>query len=335
MEIKAVDNRLEWDAFLRGLAPHTFLQTWEWGEFNRHLGSEVFRLGLYDGGLRGICLALLVPARRGTFLFVPHGPLFKVFAPAKLAEFLGYLEKLAKQKRAVFLRISPLLLDGAEGRALYRRAGFRPAPMHMHAERMWLLDLKSPEAELLLKMRKNCRAAIRKAEKEGVEVAISRDPEDLRYFLRLYQETARRQRFVPFSPDYLKREFETFLKTDSAAIFLGRHRGEVRSAALVIFTPSEAFYHQGASVAADPVPVSHGLQWAVIREAKRRGCAYYNFWGVAAEEDAGHPWAGLSYFKRGFGGFEQPYLHAQDRPLSWRYWLIYLLEILRRYKRSL
>ncbi|MCL5435752.1 MAG: peptidoglycan bridge formation glycyltransferase FemA/FemB family protein [Patescibacteria group bacterium] len=335
MEIKALNERTVWDDFLRDVAPHTFLQTWGWGEFQRALGHHVFRLGFFERGLQGICLALLIRARRGTFLFVPHGPLVKVNDPRATKMFLEHLKQLARDNHARFLRVSPLLLDTPENRTLYSAAGFRPAPMHMHAERMWLLDLRASEAELLSSMRKNCRAAIRKAEKEDVEVSVGRDVKDLQHFVRLYQETSRRQHFVPFSPDYLQREFETFLKTDSAAIFLGRHHGEVRSAALIIFTATEAFYHQGASVIGDPVPVSHALQWAVIREAKRRGCQHYNFWGVSAEADSKHPWAGLSYFKRGFGGFEQEYLHAQDRILNWRYWPVFLLESLRRYKRNL
>lgn len=333
MEIKRVENQSEWNDFLRALTPHSFLQTWEWGEFNRGLGSEVFRFGLYEGGLIGVSMAFLIKARRGSFLFVPHGPLLKKFNPGHLAVFLENLKALAGERRAAFVRVSPLLLDDVRNRALFLKLGFRQAPMHMHAERMWLLDVRPSEEELLFGMRKNCRAAVRKAEKSGVEVRISGDPADLAHFMKLYEETARRQHFVPFSKDYIRREFEVFQKTGSAAIFLGRHGGEVRSAALVIFAASEAFYHQGASVMGDPVPVSHAVQWAAIKEAKRRNCTHYNFWGVSRESDSNHPWAGLSYFKRGFGGFEQNYLHAQDLPLTLAYWPAFLLESIRRIKR--
>jgi lipid II:glycine glycyltransferase (peptidoglycan interpeptide bridge formation enzyme) len=335
MEIKEITSRAIWDDFLQKVAPHTFLQTWEWGEFNRALGHKIFRLGFFEGELQAVCLVLLIKAKRGIFLFVPHGPLVLNSKPYVLKIVLEQLKQLARSNRAIFLRVSPLLLNTPENQALYRDAGFRPAPIHMHAERMWLLDITPSEASLLSGMRKNCRTAIRKAEKAGVDVLISRDVKDLSHFIRLYQETATRQRFVPFSDDYLKWELGSFKATDSAAIFLGSHQNQIRSAALVIFTTTEAFYHQGASVIGDPTPVSHAVQWAVIREAKRRGCRYYNFWGVAPESAVNHPWAGLSYFKRGFGGFELEYLHAQDRIFSFKYWPIFWLETFRRYRKRL
>ena len=73
----------------------------------------------------------------------------------------------------------------------------------------------------------------------------------------------------------------------------------------------------------------------MIQEAKKRGCTLYNFWGVSPDNKPKHPWAGLSLFKKGFGGFEETYLHAQDKPLTKKYWLNYIIETVRRLKRRL
>lgn len=335
MEIKPITDKTIWNDFLRKLSAHTFLQSWEWGEFNQSLGHKVFRFGFYDRELAGLVQTFLISARRGKFLFVPHGPLLINLDSKIYGWLLKKLREIASEYQADFLRISPLLLESRESQIIFKNLGFRPAPMHMHAERMWLLDIRFSEEELLSGMRKNCRSAIRKAQISGVKVRVSADPSDLKYFMKLYQDTAQRQAFVPFPENYIKREFEAFAESGSAAIFLGEHEGKVRSAALIIFTASEAFYHQGASVTGDPVPVSHLVQWAVILEAKRRGCGFYNFWGVSAESQTRHPWSGLSYFKRGFGGFDQNYAHAQDLPLSWLYWPGFLLETFRRYRRRL
>jgi lipid II:glycine glycyltransferase (peptidoglycan interpeptide bridge formation enzyme) len=61
----------------------------------------------------------------------------------------------------------------------------------------------------------------------------------------------------------------------------------------------------------------------------------YNFWGVVPETATKHPWAGLSTFKRGFGGAEEQYVHAKDLPLSLKYWLTYTIEKVRKMKRRL
>ena len=61
----------------------------------------------------------------------------------------------------------------------------------------------------------------------------------------------------------------------------------------------------------------------------------YNFWGVVPESEKNHPWAGLSLFKKGFGGKEKEYVKTQDYILSPMYWLTYIFEELRKRKRRL
>jgi len=123
---------------------------------------------------------------------------------------------------------------------------------------------------------------------------------------------------------------------------------EIVSAAIIIFWQGIAFYHQGASSPKYPkIPVSYLLQWEAIKEAKKRGCNVYNFWGIAPLENkkpyrnpfgilrGKHPWAGLTLFKTGFGGYKKEYVRTQDLPLSSKYWLNYFVEIVRRTKRGL
>ena len=109
---------------------------------------------------------------------------------------------------------------------------------------------------------------------------------------------------------------------------------------MVIFWQGIGFYHQGASVNSK-IPASYLLQWEAIKEAQRRGCHLYNFWGIAPINDnceimnKKHPWAGLSLFKMGFGGEPKQYVKTQDLPLSKKYWLTYLFEKARKLKRGL
>jgi len=163
-------------------------------------------------------------------------------------------------------------------------------------------------------------------------------------FYQIYEETARREKFVPFSKEYIKKEFAAFKKTGNALfLFTNINKNsqcdthfeatwEVRSkaststgaekcgvekipiaSALIIFTKSTAFYHQGASIHTK-VPASYLLQWEAIKEAKKRGCAYYNFWGIYDKENRRTPksWQGLTLFKTGFGGEKIAYLPTQD-----------------------
>ena len=61
----------------------------------------------------------------------------------------------------------------------------------------------------------------------------------------------------------------------------------------------------------------HLLQWEMIKEAKVREYIKYDFWGIAPK---GSPleekWAGVTRFKKGFGGEEVNYVGGYDFVLS-------------------
>ena len=65
------------------------------------------------------------------------------------------------------------------------------------------------------------------------------------------------------------------------------------------------------------------VQWESILEAKKRGCVNYDFGGTAPEGSVKHPWAGITRFKKGFGGREVSFIGAYDLPLNKRWYWIY------------
>jgi lipid II:glycine glycyltransferase (peptidoglycan interpeptide bridge formation enzyme) len=352
IKIKPITDEKSWQDFEKIRAPHTFLQTWEWGAAQELLGNKIFRLGIYGNGkIQGTAFAYKISARRGSFLFCPHGPSIDW----KCSEFpqntkktkyenfdnfralAGYLRELGKSERVGFVRISSLAPDNDDMKKLFRDSGFISAPVHMmHPENAWILDIDRPEEEIIGAMKKRTRYSIRKAEKDGIKITTSANPADVRLFYEMYLETARRQKFVPFSESYIRREFEIFRKNNKALMFFAYFKGKLISAAVIIFSSKMAFYHHGASIRSDNsgLTASELLQWNVILEARHRGLASYNFWGIAPENCPKHPWHGLTTFKKGFGGHPENYLHAQDLVISPKYWLNYIVETVRRWKRG-
>lgn len=335
-KVQEITSEGEWRKFLDERRPHTFLQSWEWGEFNRAMGSKIWRLGVCeDETPQGIALAVKVNARRGRFLFVPHGPVIDWKDGEALALLLAELIKIARAENVAFIRIAPAEKKSEKGIKGLRSAGLRLSPIHTHAELLWLLDLGSSEGELLKNMRKQTRHSIQKAAKDGVSIEISREPEDVGTFYGLYDTTARAQKFHAFSREYIEKEFEAFAPGGSVEFFFAWRNREIVSAAMIIFSKHEAFYHHGASLKKYPqLTASHLLQWEAIREAKRRGCRTYNFWGISPPENQKHPWAGLSLFKRGFGGYAEEFIPSHDLPLSSAYWLNVAVEKVRRLRRG-
>lgn len=339
LSVEEITDRGRWEGLLADWVSQTsFTQAWNWGEVQRAAKETPRRLAyLEQGQVVALAQVIVVAARRGRFVFVPHGPLANWSKRTLVSAVLGHLQQLARAEQALFLRVSPYLTDLAVNRQVFKQAGFLPAPIHMHAERTWTLDIRPPLDTLLKNMRKNTRYAIRSATKLGVKVTRHiTAPAVRQYFYPLFKATASRRGFVPFAEKFIEQELTLLARDQEAQLFLGWYNNEVLAGALVIFHGGRGYYHHGASTLKYPkIPAAHAVQWAAIQEAKRQGCREYNFWGIAENEtDPHHPWHGVTFFKQGFGGFATQLMHAQDYPLSPLYWLTYAFEQLRRRKRG-
>lgn len=346
MTIKRIKQKKEWEEFLQQGSKKTFLQSWNWGEFQRSQGRKIWRLGIYEQGiLQGISLVIKNPVIKvgkyeKSFLFCPHGPIIlKERAELKkelLVILLKELRFLARKEKAIFIRLAPLWKPTFQHQAIFAALGFRKAPMFIHPELTWQLPLSLSEEELLRQMRKTTRYLIKKGlnwPQLKVDQGISQ--KDLENFWRLYQETTIRHHFSPFSENYLKKEILALQKDNEISIFSAWLNNQLLASAIIVFWQGIAFYHHGASSMKHPeVPAAYLLQWKVIQEAKKRKCSLYNFWGIAPSNSKRHPWKGLTLFKRGFGGEEKAYLATQDLALSWFYWLNWLIEKKRRLERK-
>jgi len=332
-EIKEIEDKEIWENFLLGCEEKTFLQSWNWGEFNKMMGNKIWRLGIFENSkLVNLILTIKIEAKRGTFLFIPH-----LVSDKYLQVLVNYLKALLREEKADFIRISPVLKRNEENIKIFKDLGFRDSPIHMHPELTWELDIKKPEEELMSQMRKTTRYLIRQAQKNSdIKIEQSLELRDIEKFNQLYQKTVDRHHFVPFSLEYLKNEFLAFLPDNEVSVFLGKYKNDLVSGGIFIFWQGIGFYHHGASSQKYPkIPVSYSLLWGAIKEAKNRGCQKFNFWGISPENQKNHPWYGLTLFKMGFGGYKKGYVKTQDFPISKKYWLNFVIERLRREKRGL
>ncbi len=342
--INEIANKNEWEDFLAECGQKSFLSSWQWGEFWIGQGNKIKRLGMVENSrLIAVLLAVKIKARRGTYILIQHGPniIDEVSSDTRkiLQEFIFVLKKWAKSEGALFIRIAPLMERNDANESVLRGLGFKTAPMHANAyEATWKLDLLPSEEDLMKAMRKTTRYLIRQVQKNP-EVAIEKsdDPEKIKIYSELNEAVAKRQKFVAFKEDYIRREFAVFAGDGQAMWFIGNYRGRPAAAALVIFWSGIGFYHQAASRGEySKYSIPYLLQWEAIREAKRRGCKLYDFWGYTDPKAyPKHPWAGPTLFKMGFGGTAYEYVKTQDLPLSWMYWPVFVFESLRKIKRGL
>ena len=337
LTVKFITDKSVWEKFLNDSDQANFLQSWNWGEFHQNLGRQIFRLGLVQNNqLIGLALLIKIKAKRAAYFECPGGPVLNWDDFNQVKTAIQLIKLVAKQESVSFVRIRPNIVKTNERMKQVKDLGFTKAPMHLHAETTWVLNLNQSEEELLKAMRKNTRYSIKQASKLGVEVIKSSDQADIDVLYDLQLEVVKRRNFTPFSKQHLLQQFQAFTADNQIQLFKAIYQGRILAIAFIIFYGQEAIYHySGSSSQQRHIPASYALQWAAILEAKKRGLARYNFWGIAPTDNLRHRFSGVTLFKKGFGGQGVDYLPAHDLIIRPSYWFNFIIESWRRLSRHL
>jgi len=326
MSIKEVTDRDIWDRFLSKSQYNTFMQTWEWGDFQeKGLSQRVYRLGLYDEGeLAGICLAVEQVSRWGRFVYCPRGPVLD-WTSENIAECIQNLTEFFRNKGYFCLRIDPALVEetGQLLIEMMEKQGFRDAATFVQVERAWVLDIKDVDEETLLhNMRKNSRYYLRQAMKSGVTVRFSDGAADLSVLTDMLCEMSARKQFHAIQQAYLQKEFEGMSNgsvvngvVSPLKVVIAEKKDKPVAAALIMFYGMEASYlHAASNDLNGKLQAPYAIIWESIKKARSLGLERFNFWGVVKDKNyhPGYPGFGYSNFKRGFGGRLEKYVRTKD-----------------------
>jgi len=311
----------------------TFFQSWEWSEFELSRGKKLERIGIFkNGNLVGLMSVVFISAKRGKYLHVRNGPLLNWNDAELINETINYLKKSAKNKCCSHVRISPLIAENQENKRFMKGMGLKPSQVHdVDAEVCWVLDLNQTDDELLSKMRTNTRYHINRKRKEQIEIEKSPEAKDIEKFWPIFSDTVKRQKWNAYSKDYLMKEFENFAVEGKAMWYFVKCDGVYVAGVFVVMHKGVAYRHHAASLSEyRKVAAPYLIEWAVIQDLKERGFTKYNMMGIARTDNLKDPWAGLTFFKKGFGGNIEEHLHAHDLPVSNRYKFIKIYELIQR-----
>ena len=339
MEVIKVENKdlEEWDRFvsLKG----TLLQSWQWGEIKAHFGWKPFYLVVREKKewvVSALVLSYFLPFVKRSFFYIPEGPIIypkdeEGLTQEALRMLLSRIKQLAQEERAIFLRVEPISFPVK----LLVKSGFKKAFEDLQPKtRLWI-DLTKSEKELFAQMKHKGRYNIKIAQKNGVNIQETTDLKMLDTFYRLYQESARRDRFSTRPKQYFQVLFQTLTKHNFASFFFAFWNQSPLAVALVTFFGQFASYlYGGTSNRLRNLMASYLLHWEVIKRAKKRSCRIYDLGAISPTHEPTHPWSGLREFKEKFGGEEIQLLGAYDlvyRPFSYN--LLEIIEKIRREKR--
>ncbi|HMQ96307.1 MAG TPA: peptidoglycan bridge formation glycyltransferase FemA/FemB family protein [Candidatus Saccharibacteria bacterium] len=326
----------EWNNLTENHPEGNFLQSWQWGEAHRLTGHAVERIAIHRDGLPVGCFQAIVrEAKRGRYIEIPGGPLVDWSDNTIVQSMTDEIKMIARRQRAVFVRIRPQTEKAHGIVANMKQFNWRPAPMHLHAEHTSIVDLTIDPDTLLKNMRQQTRYEVRRVVKRGIHIEWSSSLAAVREFHKLQTNTATRQHFIPSSLTFLEACQQVF--GDSLRVYYAKKDDQLLNMSIAIFYGNEADYFEAAStLTARKEPGAYGIIWRIIEDAQALGLTRLNLWGIASSDSPSHRYAGVTTFKKGFGGTTMHYLPAHDliiNPLT--YPLNWTVETIRRKRRKL
>lgn len=259
-----------------------------------------------------VALVLWRPLPMGRSIgYVPRGPI--VGRGAQLEEALAKLASLARERRAIFLKVDPEI-EAEHSLAPLRAAGFRRGPDIQPVIATLELDLAPEEDALFAALEKDTRWSVRQAEKRGVNIRDAGGDDDLRALYELYVETGQRAGFITRTWDYYRRMWGTLVAAGHAKVRLAEKDGKPVAGALVWRCGEREVYQSAATNdAGRSAYAAYGLLWRCIIEARKGGARRFDFGGIPVDVTRkDDPMYGPYQFKKGFGGVPRRFVGAHD-----------------------
>lgn len=305
--MKVIISKDNHDSFLQTrFISGSFLQSSIWQQLLKKQGHNFWQLAVVeDNQVIATCLFYenRLPLSRSYF-YAPKGPIISAeLHDDKKREVLQLILSRArditidtKNAQEIFFKVEPteeaLILP-----ELVKTADIQPRDN-------WIIDLTKDTQKILEEMHAKTRYNIALAKRRGVKIRFSHDMTDLQHFLRLIKNTADRNQISLLPDKHYKLLLATLIEQHAGELALAEVGGEVVAANLLIrFGLATTYLHGGTDYQQRQYMAPQLLQWESIKKAKEHGFTKYDFGGVAPEDGSKPRWAGLTRFKKGFGGY--------------------------------
>lgn len=293
-----------------------FLQSWQWGEFQKKVGNKAVRILIKDGSKVFSQFQGLEYGKFGLvkFLYIPKVDMsgFDDEVSKKLFDFL-------KSKGYMFVRIEPVneigRMDGFESIKIKNR----------QPKNTFVLDVTNDVDTLKSKMHSKTRYNIGLSERKGVRVESKKN---IDVFWKLNEQTVNRDNFKSHGKEYYKKMLEMDICYQLTAY---KDDTPLSSNICINFDGVFTYLHGASSNEFRNLMAPYLLQWECIKFAKGLGAREYDLGGTAPVYlenqkhniktatcfngfcwDVTHKWTGITRFKVGFGGTPKNYPDATE-----------------------
>lgn len=306
--------------------PLPLLQAPFYGAWQSRDGKNVVYFTAREANkLIGAGLAVKYDAPGGiSFYYCPYGPIVNQWTSALFSALHTFFKPIAKHSGATFVRF--------DNESLVALPRVKPVPNHiavtasLQPRAEWVLDISGKQDDIWMGMHKHARYNVRLAERanatlEFFEPSIA----PLSTFFELMQTTARRDSFSTQSYKYYEAVLQSIpAKNGFVAICIIDNK----PAAVALFAEYDGIMHYvfaGSSNDFRKIAPPYFVMWNAIQEARKRGWHTLNFGGISDEVKGTHL-AGVTGFKKRFGGYEISHPNPVDlvyNPIKYKAFSVY------------
>ncbi|MDB4977816.1 MAG: hypothetical protein JWM56_2 [Candidatus Peribacteria bacterium] len=311
--ITSAEDLTAYDTWIKSHPQGTLWQSLEWRSYQEVLGRKT-RVYIAEDDRRHILASALVVIDRTSMNIstwdIPRGPVIAMGYELSAISLVEKIRDDAKKEKCLSLFLSPAY--PLKAHSLKLTASFR----HQQPDATIHIHLTQTEDELLAHMHQKGRYNIRLAAKNGVTVEQSAD---VYSFYQLVKETAQRDGFTP--PPM--KTYEVFLRHLPGSFLMLAYAPGIQQAVAglmgVLWNGTGIYYYGASSHEHRALMAPSLLQWETMKFCKTQQCHTYDLFGIAPPDSVQHPWAGVTDFKRKFGGETIVYPPEQQitlRPLT-------------------
>lgn len=293
-----------------------FLQSDAWGRFQESLGRTVVR----DSGDGWSYLAVLEKGKINSRLYAPYGP--TITKAGTLPAALTSLRTQAKELGATFVRVEP---TGDVTTADLQTQGLRRVA-RVQPEATSVVDLSPSEDDIIAAMAPNNRNLHRTYASKGLSVHTSTNPADITILTTLLHGVAAKTGMRAHADNYLKKQAETFLPSGDGLLYFVTYDDRPIVAALVYDDATTRYYgHAAADYEHRKLSPGTIIVSQMILDAKQKGLTQFDLYGIWPDATGTNPQAGITRFKRSFGGHDVIYNGTWELPIHRARYTLYSL----------
>ena len=285
--------------------PKHVVQSPEWAEFKIKYGTPAIE----SGGV--IYTKHKIPFTSSYFAYCPK------IVPEDV-EFVALKKSLNEQDCVSINFDVPNVILGSDQEkaslAVFNKLDCVKSPRNQFAIASIVMDLTKSEDDLLANMHPKHRYNTLYSQKKGAYVKKAENDADFNDFFKLFEDTAKRQKYYIRPYDYYKTLWDMFKPRGMSEILTAYYNNQPLASWMFLKYEDVLYYpYGGSSEEIKNIHASNLVAWEGIKLGKQLDCKVFDMWGASEDiNDTSDPWWGFTNFKLKFGGTYVKYLDSYD-----------------------